>query len=138
MKAKDIKPLLKKGTAIGFALLSRRDKIDHLLSKVYDKANSRFKIEEIQNDAKLFGRMVKAYFNGEYKDLSPWIFINTFAGLSYLVFNADIIPDKIKNLGFVDDLVVLLWVLNSYSEEISKFEIWEANQKVQDLDIKIV
>lgn len=76
----------------------------------------------------LLGRLLKAYALGQYRDI-PWkTMLLIVAAVIYFVNPLDLIPDLIPLTGLTDDFAVLVWVYNSVSNEIQKFENWEKNQ----------
>ena len=72
-------------------------------------------------------RMVTAYVKGEYQISQKTLMKVAFA-MGYLVFIVDLIPDFLFMFGFIDDLAVLGWMLNSVKDDLQKFEAWEAAQ----------
>jgi len=79
-----------------------------------------------------FNRMVRAYMNGDYREI-PWknlLYIT--AGIVYFVTPLDLIPDFIPLTGFMDDLTVLMWVFNSVRSSIDDFEEWEKTTAEQE------
>lgn len=79
---------------------------------------------------KTLGRMVKAYKQGEYKQI-PWqTFLKIMATLIYFVSPIDFLPDFLPVLGFTDDIALILWVINSLHNEIDEFEAWEEGRFV--------
>jgi uncharacterized membrane protein YkvA (DUF1232 family) len=72
-------------------------------------------------------RLVRAYERGDYKQVSnddlTWI----AAALNYLVDPFDLIPDKTPFLGFVDDAIVVGFVVEKTRQTLDDFMIWETN-----------
>jgi len=66
--------------------------------------------------------MIKEYAKGNYKKVS-WDAIGaiTFA-LIYFLTPADLIPDVIPFLGYMDDIGVLEFVLTKFSKEIEEYK----------------
>lgn len=126
---------LKRGAAIGFTLLSRKDTLSTIFESVYDPDKKTFRLKGLRQSVQLLGRMFKAYFKGDYKQLSPWIFISTVAGIAYFFTDKDVIPDKIPVIGVADDFGMLMWVLNIYSKELNKFDLWEMERTIKDLQL---
>lgn len=93
------------------------------------------KVKEIRNDSEgmqtlkdqvnTFVRMVRSYQNGDYQR-TPWksLLLMT-AGIIYFVSPLDLIPDFIPVLGFMDDITVVVWILNSIRKDVEKYEEWE-------------
>ena len=50
-------------------------------------------------------RLIRAYFRGEYRNLSQDGLLTIIAAVSYLVDPFDLIPDEIPFLGFLDDFI---------------------------------
>lgn len=73
----------------------------------------------------VFGRMIKAYAIGEYRDI-PWRSILLIvAAVIYFVNPLDLVPDIIPITGLTDDFAILVWIYNTLSNEIDKFLLWE-------------
>jgi len=78
----------------------------------------------------VFGRLIKAYALGQYREV-PWkTILLIVAAILYFVNPLDLVPDIIPLTGLTDDFAVLLWVYNSVSNEIAKFITWE-NSRVE-------
>jgi hypothetical protein len=92
-KNKDVNEWIRKGLGVGVALLTKKESISEVLGSIYDKEKRNVRVNEFLNGFKSLGRLAKAYFKGEYRDVSPWLFINTAAGLAYLITDIDIISD---------------------------------------------
>ncbi|MDJ1483218.1 YkvA family protein [Cytophagaceae bacterium DM2B3-1] len=79
-------------------------------------------------------RMIRAYVKGDYKVI-PWTtLVKIVAALVYFVSPLDFIPDLLPVLGFSDDIAIVLWVLSSCTEEIKRFQEWEAAQAISVSD----
>jgi uncharacterized membrane protein YkvA (DUF1232 family) len=70
-------------------------------------------------------RLVRAYEHGEYKQFSNDALLWIVAALNYLVDPFDLIPDSIPFLGFVDDAIVVEFVVNKTRQTLDDFMIWE-------------
>jgi uncharacterized membrane protein YkvA (DUF1232 family) len=76
----------------------------------------------------VFGRLIKAYALGRYRDV-PWkTFLIILAAVFYFLNPIDLLPDFIPITGLTDDFGVLLWVYNSVTGEVEKFLTWEKSQ----------
>ena len=83
------------------------------------------KAAEVKSKFKVFGRLVRAYGTGEYRQI-PWkTLLLIVAAIIYFINPVDLLPDLIPVLGFTDDFGILLWVYQSVSGEIDKFLAWE-------------
>lgn len=70
-------------------------------------------------------RLVRAYERGEYKQVSNDALLWIVAALNYLVDPFDLIPDSIPFLGFVDDAIVVEFVVDKTRQTLDDFMIWE-------------
>lgn len=79
----------------------------------------------------VFGRLIKAYATGQYRQV-PWkTILLIVAAVLYFVNPLDLVPDIIPLTGLTDDFAILVWVYNSVSDEIGKFLVWEQNKTNQ-------
>lgn len=80
---------------------------------------------------KLFAtiRMVKAYVNKEYTEISPKTIVIALAGLLYIANPIDLIPSFIPFIGLLDDFSVVVYVLSLINLEVEKFIEWETKTK---------
>ena len=62
--------------------------------------------------------------NGKYK-MPPASVAMIGGGLLYFILPADLIPDFIPVIGYLDDLAVLKTIMNSLQKEISDYRIWK-------------
>lgn len=70
-------------------------------------------------------RMLRAYASGEYKGLERKKALLILGSVLYFLSPIDLIPDAIPILGWLDDLSLFAWVLNSLHEELREFTVWE-------------
>ena len=78
---------------------------------------------------KLFLRMIRAYANGEYREL-PWkTVLIILASILYFLNPFDLIPDFIPGIGYLDDASIMLWVFSSVEKDISDFQEFYLNNK---------
>ena len=65
--------------------------------------------------------------NTKYK-LPPASVAMIGGGLLYFILPADLIPDFIPVIGYLDDLAVLTTIMNSLNTEIRDYRIWKNNK----------
>lgn len=105
--------------------LSDHSRMNRLLTQATAKLKSKFKSpSDIRNDLTDFIGLVKAYINGEYRDVSYKVILWTAAGILYFVNPFDVIPDFIPASGLLDDIGVVQFVLSKYSAEIKKYRTY--------------
>ena len=91
--------------------------------KVAGTSNSR--VRELGDQVKQLGRLIRAYANGSYREISPASIGLVVAGILYFVTPLDLVPDAIPGAGLVDDFTVLAFVLARLEGELARFTAWE-------------
>ena len=91
--------------------------------KVAATSNSR--IRELGDQVKQLGRLVRAYANGSYREISPASIGLVVAGILYFVTPLDLVPDAIPGAGLLDDVTVLAFVIARLEGELARFTAWE-------------
>lgn len=91
-----------------------------------DQENIKLALGGRFKNLKLFLRMMKAYALGEYKDISKKHIVLCVLAVIYFLNPADLVPDIIAGLGFIDDLAVINWVYLKLQDETIKFKDWES------------
>ena len=70
-------------------------------------------------------RLVRAYFRGEYRNISADALLSIVAAMNYFVDPFDLIPDEIPFLGFVDDATVIAFAIMRSRTDLDDFMMWE-------------
>ena len=70
-------------------------------------------------------RLIRAYYRGEYRQVSDDALLWIVAALKYLVDPFDLIPDKTPFLGFIDDASVVDIVKDKTRRTLDDFMRWE-------------
>ncbi len=83
----------------------------------------------VMDDFRTLVRLVVAYARGTYRDIPPDSLALVVAGLLYVVSPIDLIPDALLVVGFMDDAVVIGWVIKSVRQELDAFRAWELGQE---------
>ncbi len=89
-----------------------RDKID----KAYPALKSALK------NVRVLYALFKDAINGKYK-LPPASVAMIGGGLLYFILPADLIPDFIPLIGYLDDMAILTTIMNSLNKEIREYRI---------------
>lgn len=100
------------------------------LQKIADESNRSAAVrsgpfEEVMDDFKVLVRLVVAYSRGHYRDIRPDSLLLVVTGLIYVVSPLDFIPDVIPVAGYLDDAVVIGFVIKSVRGELDAFRAWE-------------
>jgi len=102
-----------------------------LLSDMMQKAvKHRHQLTNLWQDLMALYRMLRAWTKGDYRTM-PWkTIVWALAAVVYFMNPLDMVPDFIPGIGYLDDAVVLGFVMNSIRKDVSKFLEWE--QKMGD------
>ena len=85
----------------------------------------------IKKDVQTLLRLMRAYGEGRYRQVSGRNLALAGLGIIYLVSPLDVIPDFLPG-GFFDDAAVIGFILKKIRTELVAFEIWEQSQGSQD------
>jgi len=88
------------------------------------------RIRELGDRIRLLGRLVRAYANGSYREITVGNIVLIVAAILYFVTPLDLIPDAVPGAGLVDDATVLAFVLAQLEVELDRFSVWEKAQAI--------
>lgn len=100
--------------------------LEHAFEKLKEESNRKRLRQDFQEKTQVLVRMLRAYYNGEYRKIPTTAVMRIAGGLLYFVWVLDFIPDFIPLLGLADDLAVIVWVYNGINDELEDFENWES------------
>jgi uncharacterized membrane protein YkvA (DUF1232 family) len=107
------------------------DRLKDLASKARRKAESAGRdgiLNELWDALMTFVRLIRAYARGDYRQI-PWETLTLIvAAVLYFLMPIDVIPDVLIGFGYVDDVAVIAWVMNTVGPELGKFRQWEASR----------
>lgn len=85
-------------------------------------------LRKFKDDLALTYALVKAYWNGEYREV-PWATIAGLVGcLVYVISPIDLVPDFIPVAGFLDDATVVGLALHAFHTDLKTFSEWLAKK----------
>lgn len=84
---------------------------------------------KVQDSMIALTRMLRAWMQGDYKNISTKSIIAVVAALIYFVNPLDLIPDFIPIIGQIDDIFILGYLIKMLNKEIERFMAWEKEQK---------
>ena len=80
---------------------------------------------EVVDDFLVLVRLVIAYSRGHYREVPVESLVLIVAGLLYVLSPVDLIPDVVPVAGYMDDAVVVGFVLKQVRAEVDAFRRWE-------------
>ena len=103
-----------------------KEKTAHLLREAFEKAKkNRGALSKIWDDLMALFRLLKAWRTGEYTEV-PWqTILFAIAAVIYFVNPFDAMPDFLPAVGYLDDITVIGFVMNSLKKNIDIFLNWE-------------
>jgi uncharacterized membrane protein YkvA (DUF1232 family) len=106
-----------------------RNKARNLIEKAISKAyRNKEQLKSIWDSLISLCRMIRAWSRGEYKAL-PWTtIVMGLAAAFYFLDPLDLVPDFIPGVGYLDDAVVLGFVVRSIQTDLGKFLNWESSR----------
>ena len=70
--------------------------------------------------------LLKASATGAYHGLSKASLLLIAGAVVYFLMPTDLLPDFIFGAGYIDDAMVITWVIATTKEELAKFKRWRA------------
>ena len=89
------------------------------------------RLTPIKKDVQTLLRLMRAYGEGRYRQVSGKNLALAGLAIMYLVSPLDLLPDFLPG-GFFDDAAVIGFILKKIRSELVAFEIWEQAQGSQD------
>ena len=84
-------------------------------------------LNRFMEDIRLLFALVKDYWKGNYRAVSPWSIVVFVSGILYVLIPVDILPDFIPLIGQIDDAAILLVCLYFLERDLQKYKEWKAN-----------
>ncbi len=109
-----------------------RDKLSGLIDRASMKATGKQgKLKNVWGSLLSFFRLIRAYANGSYRQVSMQSLLMIVAAVVYFVSPIDLIPDFILGLGFIDDATILAWTIRACAGDLASFIAWENTHREQ-------
>lgn len=127
---KEFKRSISKWEAKSKPYVEDLEKAQELLDKAVDKADKKRNgvLRDIWDNLQSLFNLFSDWINGNYKDISKQSIILVTIGIVYFVSPADLIPDFILGIGFLDDATILGFVIKQIGFEIDKYNDWKKSK----------
>lgn len=111
-------------------ILADEKKLQELLDEGKVKANEKQKeLKGVWKDFQTLLSLIKAWWKKEYTSV-PWkTIIYATTAVLYFVNPFDLIPDFIPVIGYLDDITLISFVINSLQKDIVSFRVWEKTKQ---------
>lgn len=73
----------------------------------------------------LFIELIRAYSQGEYRQVSKSTIVTVIGSILYFISPIDLIPDFIAGIGLMDDAAVIGFTIKKVSKELDAFKVWK-------------
>ena len=87
---------------------------------------SRPRLKAVLEELKAMLGLLKAWANGTYSGVSKTNLLLIAGAVVYFLMPTDLLPDFIFGAGYVDDAMVITWVITTAREELDHFKRWRA------------
>ena len=87
------------------------------------------KLKTLFEQGKIMLGMVKDYWNGSYREVPYWAISAVALALLYVLNPADVLPDVLLGVGYLDDATVVAFCLKLVQREIERYQEWVAKAK---------
>lgn len=113
-------------------LAKSKPAVQDVLHKAQEKAHShRDKIQEVYLDLKDLFQLLKYWLKGEYNQM-PWsTIIAALAAIIYFLNPFDLIADVLTGIGFLDDIVVVSYLMTLIRKDLEDFQNWKSRHAVE-------
>ena len=110
-------------------VLQRRFRLLKLVRDAYTKLTRHENaLTKVKDDLGVLLRLSRAFATRQYRSV-PWrSMLYAVAALVYFVNPADLLPDVLVGLGFVDDAAVIAAVVGAIKNDLEAFRSWEADR----------
>ena len=86
------------------------------------------RLRQFVEKARILLAMVKDYWTGRYREVPYWAISAGALALLYVLNPADVIPDILIGIGYLDDATVVAFCLKLIERELERYQQWQAKQ----------
>lgn len=87
------------------------------------------KLKHVVEQANIMLNMVKDYWAGRYREVPYWAISAVAMALLYVLNPADVVPDVLLGVGYLDDATVVAFCLKLVQRELERYQEWMAKAK---------
>lgn len=114
-------------------VLQRRFRVVLLIRSAYERMMTHSSVlEAVWDDLRTMLRLLVRWADQSYQRVSWVPLVLIVAAMIYFVTPADVIPDVLGALGFVDDVTVITTVVQRIRGELDRFRQWEQRKALTD------
>lgn len=114
--------------------INDEDKFERLVQRLENKLKLIPYIGEYVSDIACMVSLVRSYIKKEYTDIPIGTIISIVSTLIYIISPIDLIPDTIPVVGYIDDIMLLGWVLKSIHSDIEEYKKWRVDNGKQIIE----
>lgn len=111
------------------ATIGDEDKFEKLIQKLEKALKSVPYFGEYLSDIAWIISLVRSYIKKEYTEVPMGTIISIVSTLIYIASPVDLIPDPIPGIGYIDDMMLLGWVLKSIHSDVEEYKKWRDDSK---------
>ncbi|WP_395744461.1 YkvA family protein [Prosthecobacter sp.] len=86
------------------------------------------KLKKVFEQTKIMLSMVKDYWAGAYREIPYWAISAVSLALLYVLNPADVLPDVIIGVGYLDDATVVAFCLKLVQRELERYQEWQTTR----------
>ncbi|MCF0108757.1 MAG: DUF1232 domain-containing protein [Erysipelotrichaceae bacterium] len=120
---------LKKGFGKAKAILEDDAKMEGFLKKLERKLKKIPMVGGKLSKVPVLASMVRAYALKQYKDVPVGTIIAIISALVFVISAADLIPDYIPFIGYIDDAAIMAACWKLVSSDVEDYEQWRKNNQ---------
>lgn len=124
MDEEEAKQELQKGLEEASEILEDHDKMEDLLRKLEAKLKDIPIAGKQLSMVPVLVSLLKSYIKKEYTDIPVKSIIAVISALLYWLLPADVIPDVIPGIGYIDDASVVAFCLKMIGDDLKDYQNW--------------
>ena len=130
----NLKTALESNSEEAKSTINDEDEFERLIQRLEIKLKLVPGIGKYISDIACMVSLVRSYIKKDYTDIPIGTIISIVSTLIYILSPADLIPDGIPGGGFLDDLILLSWVLKLIHSDIEEYKKWRIENNKQIVD----